>query len=354
MLRYLPPRLWGFSGHVQTVLHSIVGRLNCPWPLGERVYLSLKDGSTLTYDLYQPLNEHEDDITVAICPGIGNSSETVYIRTFVHYSQLHGYRCAVLNHIGALPTVPVTSSRIFTYGHTEDYAEMVANLEKRYPTSKIVSVGFSLGGNLISKYLGETEKDHPKNIIGGISICQGYNAISGTKWLLMWQNFRRFYLYIMTENVKNIIMRHRKVLLSDEVKQKYQLNERDIASAATLPELDEAYTRRVHNFNSVSEMYEWSSSVNYISRIKHSMIYINAKDDPIVPEDLLTSIREHSNAHPKSLYIELAHGGHLGFYEGGLICPNPVTWIDRVVVALIGGMVLHNHSTFHKRSEESI
>lgn len=59
LFRYVPTRLWGFSGHVQTVLHSIVGRLNCPWPLGERVYLSLKDGSTLTYDLYQPLNEHE-------------------------------------------------------------------------------------------------------------------------------------------------------------------------------------------------------------------------------------------------------------------------------------------------------
>ncbi len=46
--------------------------------------------------------------------------------------------------------------------------------------------------------------------------------------------------------------------------------------------------------------------------------------------------------------------GHLGFYEGGMIYPNPVTWIDRVVVALIGGMVLHNHSTFHKRNEESL
>lgn len=57
-----------------------------------------------------------DDITVAICPGIGNSSESVYIRTFVHYAQCHGYRAAVLNHIGALSSVQVTSSRIFTYG----------------------------------------------------------------------------------------------------------------------------------------------------------------------------------------------------------------------------------------------
>lgn len=57
-----------------------------------------------------------DDVTVAICPGIGNTSETVYIRTFVHLAQSMGYRIAVLNHIGALPSVEVTSSRIFSYG----------------------------------------------------------------------------------------------------------------------------------------------------------------------------------------------------------------------------------------------
>lgn len=57
-----------------------------------------------------------DDVTIAICPGIGNSSESVYIRTFVHFVQCHGYRCAVLNHVGALSSVKVTAPRIFTYG----------------------------------------------------------------------------------------------------------------------------------------------------------------------------------------------------------------------------------------------
>lgn len=74
----------------------------------------------------------------------------------------------------------------------------------------------------------------------------------------------------------------------------------------------------------------------------------------MVSKTFFIYIKFFSDAHPKTLYIELAHGGHLGFYEGGLIHPNPVTWIDRAVVALIGGMVLHNHSTFHKRSEESL
>lgn len=98
----------------------------------------------------------------------------------------------------------------------------------------------------------------------------------------------------MTENVKNIIMKHRHVLLSDEVKNKYQLNEREIVAAATLPELDEAYTRKVHDFSSVTDLYRWSSSINYLDGINKPMIFMNAKDDPLVPEDLLPPIKEFS------------------------------------------------------------
>lgn len=59
-----------------------------------------------------------DDITMVICPGIGNHSEKNYIRTFVDFSQRRGYRCAVLNHLGALPNLELTSPRLFTYGKT--------------------------------------------------------------------------------------------------------------------------------------------------------------------------------------------------------------------------------------------
>ncbi|KAF7418991.1 hypothetical protein HZH68_001644 [Vespula germanica] len=344
---YKPTRLWGFSGHVQTVVHSIIGRVRCPWPIGERVYIGLSDDTTLTYDLYQPLtNGHEefyysaDDITIAICPGIGNTSESVYIRTFVHLVQCHGYRCAVLNHVGALSSVKVTAPRIFTYGHTDDYHMMLQNLIEQHPNTRIVCIGFSLGGNLVTKYLGERGLNKLSNIIGGISICQGYNALEGTKFLLNWQNFRRFYLYVMTESVKNIILKHKHVLLSEEVKQRYSLNERDIISAATLPELDEAYTRRVHQFRSVQEMYKWSSSINYLDNIYTPMVFINSVDDPIVPDSLLKPIKEYAATHPNTLYVELSHGGHLGFYEGGLLYPNPITWLDRTLVSLVGSLTL--------------
>lgn len=60
-----------------------------------------------------------DDITMVICPGIGNHSEKHYIRTFVDHAQKDGYRCAVLNHLGALPNIELTSPRMFTYGEIQ-------------------------------------------------------------------------------------------------------------------------------------------------------------------------------------------------------------------------------------------
>lgn len=54
------------------------------------------------------------------------------------------------------------------------------------------------------------------------------------------------------------------------------------------------------------------------------------------------------------LYLELAHGGHLGFYEGGMIYPNPVTWLDRALVALIGSLVLNHNESAMKKSAAHI
>lgn len=65
----------------------------------------------------------------------------------------------------------------FFKGHTDDFAIMIENLSQKYSNSNIVACGFSLGGNLVTKYLGEKQRMKPSNVVGGISICQGYNAV---------------------------------------------------------------------------------------------------------------------------------------------------------------------------------
>lgn len=62
-------------------------------------------------------------------------------------------------------------------GHTDDYHTMIQSLVEKHPNTKIICIGFSLGGNLVTKYLGERGSNKLSNIIGGISICQGYNAL---------------------------------------------------------------------------------------------------------------------------------------------------------------------------------
>ncbi len=116
------------------------------------------------------------DYTLVICPGICNTSESVYIRRVVHEAQLHGYRVAVLNHLGALRNVPITSPRVFRYGDTEDFDGLVQDLGKRYPGSRLICVGFSMGGNIVAKYLGE-EKEKSDNVVAGITACQGYDVV---------------------------------------------------------------------------------------------------------------------------------------------------------------------------------
>lgn len=54
---------------------------------------------------------------------------------------------------------------------------MLQSLIEKHSNTRIICIGFSLGGNLVTKYLGERGSNKLSNIIGGISICQGYNAI---------------------------------------------------------------------------------------------------------------------------------------------------------------------------------
>jgi len=339
-LPYVPTRFWGFSGHIQTIIQGVISRLHCPLVNGHRVSLKLTDGATVTYDLYHAIEQHPEhgDFTLAICPGIGNNSESVYIRRVVYNAQLHGYRVCVLNHIGTLATVPVTSPRIFMYGNTADYAAMIKDLVRRFPTTKVISVGFSMGGNLITKYLGEP-RVKPKNVVAGLSVCQGYDAKKAMELLLEWKGFRRLYIYAMTENMKSIIRRWHNALFTEEIKKKLGITERQVYSSATLLELDDIYTRRLAGFPNLPDFYNAMSCKHHLHNIKVPTVFINSVDDPIVPPPLLEIVRDAALKNPNMIFIEQKFGGHLGFYEGGFFYSNPLTWQDRMVIHIAHALV---------------
>lgn len=106
-----------------------------------------------------------------------------------------------------------------------------------------------------------------------------------------------------------------------------------IWSCTSILALDEHYSRRVHGYETVEEYYDSCSCLSLIPNIKTSMVFINALDDPLIPEPLWRPVQEicksSSNDH---VFILLKHGGHLGFLEGGSLKPNSTSWLDRFII----------------------
>ncbi|KAM9854020.1 monoacylglycerol lipase ABHD2-like [Aulostomus maculatus] len=330
---YIPPLLWGKSGHLQTALYGKMGRVSTPTPRGVRKFLPMQDGATATFDLFEALGDHStgDDITMVICPGIGNHSEKNYIRTFVDHSQRQGYRCAVLNHLGALPDMELTSPRMFTYGCTWEFAAMVNNIKGALPQTKLVVVGFSLGGNIVCKFLGE-KRSNQDRVLCAVSVCQGYSALRAQETFLQWDQCRRLYNFVLADNMKKLILSHRTSLLGMNSSNIADADLNRLYAATSLMQIDDSIMRKFHGYSSLKDYYEKESCVHYIHKVTVPLLLLNSSDDPLVHQSLLTIPRMLSEKMPNVIFALTQHGGHLGFFEGAVLFPQPLTWMDKVLV----------------------
>ena len=118
---YRPP-LWGHSGHLQTLVFGIVGRLSLPPLSPERLVFNTVDRSQVSLDIFSPSGSSPVDVTpiVFVIPGICNSSESGYVRAFASTVMEAGYRAAVFNHHGTVLDLPIAAPRLFTFGGIED------------------------------------------------------------------------------------------------------------------------------------------------------------------------------------------------------------------------------------------
>lgn len=344
---YIPPLLWGKSGHIQTIVYAKLGRVSSPFPKGERHHVVLPDGATMVYDIFQPHRPHESggDYTITVCPGIANSSEASYICTFVNYAQENGYRITVLNHLGAIPSVKLTSSRIFTYGGTEEFHTMIQQVKELFPLSHLIACGFSMGGNIVIKYIGDSQKNQ-QQFLCALSICQGYDVNQATSLLTEWRYLRRAYLYAMTAHQKSLLRKHYDVLMDPKTLDQCQIDPDKVLTSTSMLEIDEFYTRRRFGFQNLEDYYSWCSCSAVISNIEIPLFILNAEDDPIVPMPLVDVAKRYAMKHDKSLLAVTKHGGHLGYFEGKFLSADPITWLDRSIIQYINAIL-----AFHVRGK---
>lgn len=352
---YTPPFLWGKSGHVQTLMFGMIGRFSVPEVRGLRHHVVVEDGSTVTYDLFE---KKEEGVcithTIVVCPGIGNSSKTDYIKSFASYGMTRGFRVAVLNHLGVLEEVPLTGNRIYTYGGTGDFTAMFDDLRVRYPDNRFIGVGFSLGACILVRFLGEDAERH-RHFVCAASICQGYDPFLAAPSFSDWAHLRRLYNSGITKGQLRLLRRHSDSLFQGKQRgcihskikhggrdcngfsldpSKIQLpDETKLWSVNSMKDLDEYFTSRVMGFESALDLYRWTSCSELMYRIADlPMLFVNTKDDPLVPEHLHSIPKEYVGHNPNAMFVRPEYGGHLGFFEGGIITANPVSWIDRFLL----------------------
>ena len=112
-----------------------------------------------------------------------------------------------------------------------------------------------------------------------------------------------------------------------------------VFNSATLQELDDVYTRKLAGFNNVTDFYNAMSCTHHLKNIKVPIVFINSRDDPIVPPPLLEIVRDAALKYDNMIFVEQKFGGHLGFYEGGFFYSNPLTWQDRMVIHIAHALV---------------
>jgi len=293
---YLPPFLFR-NGHFATIYSGIIRSVNGVVQKRERIILS--DGDFLDLDW-----SDSPTITqklVILLHGLEGDAQRPYITGSAKILNQNGYDTCAVNY-RSCSGEPNKMYRSYHSGATEDLREVIDHILNTKNYTEIYLKGFSLGGNLLLKYLGEGN-DVPKQLKGAVAVSVPCNLHDSCKQLL---------------SPKNILYAIRfKGNLLTKLRQKQQLfpekiTDSDIKKIKTLKDFDDIYTSRAHGFRDAIDYYQKSSSLQFLPAIQVPSLIINAKNDSFLGKECFPFKETENNP---SLYLETpTFGGHVGFW----------------------------------------
>jgi uncharacterized protein len=290
------PAWWLKNSHLQTMYASFCGdkpELTVHWGRFE-----LSDGDFLTT---VSLTEGEGPIIVALHGLTGNYEESRYIPRLLSMVHQNGW-CGQLMHFRGCGGVHNRMERSYHLSETRDLAEYIGHLRELNPDTPIIAVGFSLGGNVLLKWMGETGDENPLTAAVAVSVPFDVN-----------ESLRRFGKGLSRFYSKHLISLMRKNLMDKYLDKPASFNLDKLKKADSFDEFDNAYTAPVHGFASAYDYHQRSSSRLYLRHIKVPTLIIHAEDDPFMTPKAVPDDAELSSF----VTLEVAEkGGHVGFVSG--------------------------------------
>lgn len=312
---FRPPR-WLRGGHVQTVLPAFWRRHGTP--LGATEILELPDGDFL----HTHWNRAGFRRLAVLSHGLEGSAEAGYIRGMAAALGAAGWDVLAWSFRGCGPQGN-RLLRFYHSGETGDLRTLIQRAAPDYPAG-VALVGFSLGGNVTLKYLGEAAPDPA--VLGGVAISAPVDLAASARTLdRRWDN--RLYL-----------QRFLKTLVAKvEAKARAfpgEINVSGIRRVRNFQAFDDRYTARLHGFRDAEDYWTQSSSRQYLSRITAPTLLLNARDDPFLPPECFPF--PEAEASPCFFLEAPAHGGHVGFVD--FEDPQGRTWAERRTVSFLNGL----------------
>ncbi|KAM0059934.1 putative alcohol O-acetyltransferase [Helianthus debilis subsp. tardiflorus] len=244
---------------------------------------------------------------------------------------------------------PVTTPKFYSASFMGDISEVVDHVSSRYPDANLYAAGWSLGGNLIVKYL--AQESAGCRLSGAVSLCNPFDLVAADEDLR--KGFSIVYDKIIASTLRRIFKKH--ALLFEEMSDEYNIPA--AANCKSIREFDEALTSVSFGFKSVDDYYLKSSSSDSIQHVRTPLLCIQAENDPIAPargiprEAIDVCLTLHPNilknnskniltrcylmfffqANSNCMLIVTPEGGHLGWVAGD-DAPFGCPWTDPVVM----------------------
>lgn len=327
-LPYRPFPFIGWNSHVETIFAAFFRSL--PRVQLRRECLRTRDNGAVALDWISG-DDHllpPDSPILILLPGLTGGSQDTYVRHMLVRARKKAWRVVVFNGRGCAHS-PVTTPQFYSASFTEDLGEVVKYLSTCYPKSKLYGVGWSLGANILVRYLGQESCDCP--LSGAVSLCNPFNLPIADEDFR--KGLNKIYDKALARSLRKIFLKH--ALLFEGLHGEYNIPM--TANARTVREFDEGLTRVSFGFKSVDDYYFNSSSSNSIVHVRTPLLCIQAANDPIAPSRGIP--RQEIKENPNCLLIVTPKGGHLGWVAGEE-APFGAPWTDSVVMEFLDH--LHN------------
>ena len=215
--------------------------------------------------------------------------------------------------------------RTYHAGETGDPGFVIDWLRCRFPRVPLCAVGFSLGGNMLLKLLGEQAGS--STLSGAAAVSVPFDLAGCARRLE--KGTSRLYQYWLLGAMKKTT--RRKAMQYPE-----RLDIKRLLEASTFYTFDELGTAPIHGFKGADDYYRKNSCRQYLSQITTPTLILQSHDDPFMATDQIPEAQELG----PGVQLELAdRGGHIGFVTGPLPGFSEF-WLERRLTDFFSGLSL--------------